>query len=90
MITNKEILKQVQQQGTNETYAVRVWTRDEVETAHMDLIAQNKVNPQELSESEIDEILELFQEYGDSNYLHEMTWQTLKEIIKDYSEERDD
>ena len=90
MMTNKEILKYVQRRGRNETYAVRVWTRDEVETAHMELIEQYKVNPQELSGAEKDDILKRFQAYGDSNELHEMTWRTLKEIVKDYSEERDD
>jgi hypothetical protein len=90
MMTNKEILKYVQRRGTNETYAVRVWTRDEVETAHMELIAQHKIYPQELSDSEKDDILKRFQIFGDSDELHEMTWRTLKDIVKDFSEERDD
>jgi hypothetical protein len=90
MITNKEILKQVQQQGTNETYAVRVWTRDQVEAAHMELIAQHKVYSQDLSDSEKDDILKRFQAFGDSDEWHEMTWQSLTEIVKDFSEERDD
>jgi hypothetical protein len=90
MITNKEILKHVQRRGTKETYAVRVWTRDEVETAHMELIAQHKVYMQELSDSEKDDIIERFQTFGDSDESHEMTWRTLKEIVKNFSEERDD
>lgn len=89
-MTNKEILKHVQRRGTNETFAVRVWTRDEVETAHLELIAEHKIHPQELSDSEKDDILKQFQTFGDSDESHEMTWRTLKEIIKDFSEERDD
>jgi hypothetical protein len=90
MMTNKEILKYVQRRGKKENYAVRVWTRDEVEMAHMELIAKHMVYPQPLSDEEKDEILKLFQAYGDSDYSHEMTWRSLKQIIIDFSEERDD
>ena len=90
MMTNKEILKHVQRRGKRENYAVRVWTRDEVEMAHMELIAKHVVYPQPLSNGDKDEILKLFQAYGDSDYSHEMTWRSLKQIIIDFSEERDD
>ena len=90
MMTNKEILKNVQRLGAKETFAVRVWTRDDVETAHSDLISEHKVYPQEFSDLQKDEILNQFQNFGDSDESHEMTWQTLKEIIKDFSAERDD
>jgi hypothetical protein len=90
MMTNKEILNYVQRRGKRENYAVRVWTRDEVETAHMELIEQHVVYPQPLSNDEKDEILKLFHAYGDSDDSHEMTWRSLKRIIIDFSEERDD
>ena len=89
-MTNKEILKHVQRRGKRENYAVRVWTRDEVEMAHMELIAKHVVYPQPLSNGDKDEILKLIQAYGDSDYSNEMTWRSLKQIIIDFSEERDD
>lgn len=90
-MTKRELIQFVQTLPADGTYAVRIWTRDDVQDIHEDLISRHKVYPQEFTTSEKDEILAKFQSIGqDRSSPREMTSKSLEAIIVEFSMDRDD
>ena len=90
-MTKRELITFVQSLPADEMYAVRVWTRDDVQEIHEDLISRHQVYPEYFSDSEKGEILAKFQHIGlNRRNSREMTSKSLEAVIVEFSMDRDD
>ena len=87
----QQLLKTAKKLSDKETYAVQIWTREDVQAAHDDLMLDGKVYEKDFENFEKDDILEEFERQSrDERDRREMNWDNLRKIIIDFSESRDE
>jgi hypothetical protein len=89
-MNKKEILELARNLPAKQSYAVKVWTREDVQAAHDDLMIEGRVYPQDFEEFEKNEILDELELQSRKPFNRDMTWENLRRIIIQFSESRDE